>query len=89
MKYLELGSVSSGTMLARDLIPAFIDALESVDEVAAAGFDDRLMGGEPGPFPEWCETATAEVLLDDLFDALNGHCPSYCYFGANEGDGAD
>jgi hypothetical protein len=91
-RVLEVGSYSSDTMRSRDLIPAFIDALRSVDEKRA----DEIENAEEnkGVF-EWLETAgigdetdEASDLVNELFDVLNEYCPPYCSFGSTEGDGA-
>lgn len=88
VKYLPLGGVSWGTMREEDLIPRFLHALETVDAGRAADLRDE--------FEEINETTDVERrdewrrdLLDTLYDALNAHCPPYCYFGAHPGDGAD
>lgn len=81
---LPIGSISSGTMREEDLVPCFLSALEDVD-------------------PDRANVIAAEYHLEDdeqteddlcyaceaLFDALDEHCPDYCYFGAHEGDGSD
>jgi hypothetical protein len=83
-----IGSVSSATMRAEDLIPAFLDELESqkplrrehrklVREIKRRMNDDYF------------GTDDADYDLDALFDALNEYCLPYFYFGAHPGDGAD
>lgn len=94
MKYLELGSYSSGTMREEDLIPTFLDALESVaskKEVRALKREYRAVLralDRDGEIPDNLQS-DASWLLDSLFDALQEYCPPRCYFGAHEGDGAD
>lgn len=36
-----------------------------------------------------CEEQIGYLLNETLFDLLGNYAPPYCYFGANEGDGAD
>ena len=90
MAYLELGSVSSGTMLARDLIPTFMGVLEDVNPAECVRIDeDAEYSKNLDDGGAWYTTEDADFMLDDLFEALNEYCPPYCCFGANEGDGAD
>ena len=90
MAYLELGSVSSGTMLERDLIPVFMGVLKEVNPAECIRLDeDTSYSKYIDMAPDWYDTKDAGYMLDDLFDALNEYCPPYCYFGANEGDGAN
>lgn len=80
------GSISTGTLLPSDLIPAFCDELRALRGAVPAGLwrdARRAMASESvmddiGP-----------ELLSDLIDALNEFAPAYGYFGAHPGDGAD
>lgn len=99
MKTLPLGTISHGTMRPEDLIPAFLDALESVEPehelVAEWGrmidqFSNGMdVDGYEHRFAVWYLSDLSGYFLEELFDALNEHCPLYCYFGAHEGDGSD
>lgn len=97
MKTATFGSISSGTMRAEDLIPAFSDALIELD-------DDYTYGTLIAKSKAWITVANMPAMNDDpgeafadagqeilteLFDALNEAAPDYGYFGAFEGDGAD
>jgi len=89
MKYLELGTVSHGTMRTEDLIPVFLNTLRSFDSENQL-FDEwkhEIRDIEDG----WIERdpVNADAMLDDLFESLNEWCPPYCYFGSHEGDGSD
>lgn len=82
-----IGSVSSGTHRAEDLLESFAWELEYL-----ARKDGRLL--EFGGLI--LEAATADPETDEgsevvaaLFDALGEFAPPYTYFGAHEGDGAD
>lgn len=89
MTHATLGSISHGTMRPEDLIPTFVDELESLDsdkrhadliaEARAIDWDAQ----EGFNDDDCCE------VLSDLFDALESFAPDYCYFGAHPGDGAD
>ena len=85
------GSLSSGTMLASDLIPCFLDALE---ELATANDDD----GDLATVREmrkrterdgYYDGEDADEDLNSLFDLLERYAPDGHYFGAHPGDGAD
>ena len=93
MKYLSLGSYSSGTMRSEDLIPTFLDALESVDPVRAREIrleNLSLLNALDAKGEAWDALAEeASMFVDDLFDVLNEYCAPYTYFSASEGDGAD
>lgn len=84
----ESGSISHGTLLPEDLIPAFAMELRAlctehrehirlVDEAnhlaQRNGFDNEHV----------------DELIIELIDALNEHAPEGHYFGAHEGDGSD
>ncbi len=79
------GSISSGTLRAEDLIPAFAEELE------------RCVNGHPGNMTlveearaiEDYDSEEAQEILCDLADALNEYAPDYGYFGSHPGDGAD
>jgi len=83
-----LGSVSSATMLPSDLIPAFCRELRRL-----GARDKELTRIERQCARVNCDkyfnSEAAQWDLDALFDMLNEYAPSYCYFGAHPGDGAD
>lgn len=93
----DVGTVSQGTMRHRHLIPAFTSVLEEhaqevatklkteYAEVYARPFEDEWKDG----FPTFEEDEASDELMTELFDALEDIAPEGCYFGANEGDGAD
>ena len=87
IKYLDIGSISSGTMREEDLIPAFAGALESVQSA-----DDRKFIRELAKRQEVEEYYNSEESgydMEELFYRLENHCPAYTYFSSHEGDGAD
>ena len=99
--YAALGSVSSGTLRTEDLIPAFINALDSLkDEMSTSGdasykddvhrIDDTLAKIERHQEAEdYYESDEASFDLEALTDLLNIFAPPYAYFGTHPGDGAD
>lgn len=83
-------SVISGTMRPADLIPAFIDELESLNETKAAKLRVRIPSAAlwNAAHSFWNSEDAAE-LLEELFDALDYHAEVGLYFGAHPGDGAE
>jgi hypothetical protein len=79
---VSIGSISSGTIRAEDLIPTFLGELDSItgethkawEEVNAEGFE--------------YDSEDGLALLEDLWWALSDLCPPFVTFGASEGDGA-
>lgn len=96
-----IGSVSHGTLQPRDLIPAFISALEDVSPDAhltvTSRWEDVIARAEATSWEQvcdddervYCGDPVVDHLLDDLFQALDGAAPEGTYFGATEGDGSD
>jgi hypothetical protein len=94
MKNYPMGSISSGTMQEKDLIPAFLDELEyhvrqgkkrgylkEINRIRRAvdkDIDDSYFHSEDASFD-----------LEYLFNSLNDFAAPYFYFGAHPGDGAD
>jgi hypothetical protein len=92
-KTLALGSWSHGTMRNEDVIPALLDACDSVRmnahdrktvrrDAAEVNYQTRETG-------DWYDTEDADELGNRLMDILTCYCPPFCYFGAHEGDGSD
>ncbi len=88
-------TVSEGTMRDEDLIPVFLDFLES----AAPDYEGLLELGRRygsllivrdayGTHFDEASLDEARYLCEDLFNALDVIAPEGCYFGAHEGDGA-
>jgi len=80
---LDTGSYSCGTMRVQDLIPKFIGALRFIgatlpDPCSKHGFDGDGT----------CEECSY-LLNEDIWDAMNEHCPECYHFSSHEGDGAD
>lgn len=100
-KRINIGSISHGTMRAEDLIPAFIDELESQKPLHRAhrklitSIQKNIARYEDNP-PEnvesdgsYWDSEDASYDLESLFDALGEYCAPYFYFGAHPGDGSD
>lgn len=86
-----IGSISHGTMRARDLIPEFRDVLadlnqKSYREHLAKYSDTPIADNEVETDDQDEERADA---LDDLVDRLSAEAPDGAYFGSHPGDGAD
>lgn len=99
-----LGTLSHATMRSEDLIPAFVDALDSIREsitLYPAGIAGK--GLEPQACAEaariddllaWVENESECVdresdVVTELFDALDEFAPTGFYFGAHPDDGCD
>lgn len=97
MKTAKLGSVSTGTLKAEDLLEAFASELEFLVQewCSDEGREQRdgylrLVWEARAVAPqgeEWTERVAE--LVDDLMDALQAFAPANAYFGAHIGDGAD
>lgn len=72
-----IGTISHGTLLADDLIQAFMAELPASHKL-------RREYDEFG-----YNAAEADDLLEALFDALDAEAPEGTYFGSHPGDGAD
>lgn len=90
MAKASIGSISHGTLRSGDLIPVFaaelarLQGTESDDLVIQARAIETLLD-----YAWELDGERLSELVNELQDALNGHAPPYCYFGANEGDGSD
>ena len=82
------GSVSSGTMQPRDLIPTFLELLKELD--TGNEYTKIIQEGERIVESGNLDSEEASMYLnEDLFDALDSFAPEGHYFGAHPGDGAD
>lgn len=87
------GTVSHGTMLNRDLIPAFGAVLHDYDYETWRNLFCNTYVGEVlkviGTDSGFEENEATDDFVHDLFDALDFIAPPDHYFGAIEGDGSD
>lgn len=83
----EEGSVSHGTMLPGDLIPAFLSMLKHLDPDRAKSIEEEYE--DVIRDPDGADADVENDLLERLFDILDEYSPNGCYFGAHEGDGSD
>lgn len=91
-------TLSEATMLSEDLIPSFIDFLESVAEDCEIIEDveslkeevDKLeLEENTGYGTYYKDQEEASWLLNEqIWDLLNDIAPDFTYFGAHPGDGA-
>jgi hypothetical protein len=93
MKTLPIGTISHGTMRAEDLIPRFLDALESVkplraEEIREDNAETLARLGKENLSDDEIE-AQDYLLFETIWESLSDQCPPYCYFGAHPGDGSD
>lgn len=84
-----IGSISSGTMRTKDLLPAFLRELERQEKLTIAHKKlakeiSARMGSD-----DYYESEELDYDLGELFDALEEYCMPYFWFGAHPGDGAD
>ena len=94
IKSYPLGTVSSGTMQERDLIPCFLDELEwQVRQGKKRGYLREInrirRAADKDVDDSYFHSEDASFDLEYLFDALNDFAAPYFYFGAHPGDGAD
>lgn len=88
--YWHNASVSSGTLLASDLIPVFLEVAHEISTsfyISASEEWDEIWN-KTDSLHEQEAAERADELLVDLFDLLNDYAPVDCYFGTLEGDGA-
>jgi hypothetical protein len=88
MRNHNIGSVSSGTMLASDLIPCFLWELERQRPLRRIhGRLLREITARMGT-ADYFDRDDCNEDLDELFTALDAYSPEGFYFGAHPGDGA-
>jgi len=85
----KIGPISEGTLRPQDLLDTFAYKLSKL----ADNHTDRRLADDAIKLMHDVENDTADNTavqdtLDDLMDRLSSYAPSYCYFGANPGDGA-
>jgi hypothetical protein len=93
---LAIGSVSTGTLLMSDLIPAVLDVLRPLrlarEHRQAVARITRLLA-DMNDLPVTADEYFASDQSDEDYAKLCGiadcYCPPFCYFGSHEGDGAD
>lgn len=95
--YASIGEISSGTMRTEDLLDTFADELEDLVQRNAAAWcsdagraeRDRYVTliGDAREIEDF-DSEEASEIVDELSDALGEFAPPYCWFGANENDGA-
>lgn len=80
-RYIPFGTLVHNTLAEEHLIPAFLDAIESIapEEAEELRFNhaEEINLGDP----EFC--------WETLLDALNRHVPPYSFFGAHIGNSSD
>ena len=98
-QYANLGSISTGTMRNEDLIPDFLDTLETLANLNKCKRHHKCkrhltlideIENRIDTIPDYYNTEDADIdLNEDLFDALNEYAPPHAYFGSHPGDGSD
>lgn len=74
-------SISSGSLLASDILPKFIATLKKYNPEEAKVYEQIDFNSIP-------EDKVGD-LTEEIFKSMDTIAPEGCYFGANEGDGAD
>lgn len=91
----QVGSISEGTLDPVDLIEAFADTINELDETghfsdetaAALAFIEEDVPSDPDEASAFDDEL--EYMLAKMMEILDELAPPYCYFGAHPGDGAD
>lgn len=87
---LENMSVSSATIRPKDLIPAFISAIRTIDTTIESQLSSSLDYIENEMSKEgYFKSEDSQYDLDWLFDVLDSYAPDDFYFGAHPGDGSN
>jgi hypothetical protein len=98
----QLGTISHGTLLPEDLIPAFQDAFEELGGdykklMLASDVLFHTLAKKPHlheyeideAWERFYQSEDASVDVMDLMDAIQEICPPFVYFGSHSGDGSD
>ncbi len=100
MKTASIGSISHGTLRTDDLLAAFASELEDIVQRNAEkwcsdegrkerdGLLQLIAEAQDLIEKEGVDDEKSDI-IETLGDTLNEYAPPYCYFGTNEGDGAD
>jgi hypothetical protein len=83
------GSISTGTLLPGDLIPAFHAALIALGGKLPESEWETFERFEDGTIPHTFEDDYHDRLLETLESGIDALLPLGWRFGAHEGDGAD
>lgn len=89
MTKISLGSVSSGTLRAEDLIPCFADLLDELLPRRSPAIRPTLAKIRRRRGEKYFQSEDASEDVTWLEDQLSAIAPLYCYFGSHPGDGAD
>ncbi len=84
-----MGSVSHATMRSEDLIPAFLDCLESQRPLRKEHRKLVREIRERMEAEQYFDSEDSHFDLEELFDVLGEYAPEYFYFGSHPGDGSD
>ena len=87
-RFLPLGPISEGTLLAEDVIPELLDAARSVRMSRADRSKAYELRRAWERAPEDDLDGLAGEIWNDLLDLLTMYAPPGCYVGAHEGDGS-
>jgi hypothetical protein len=84
------GSVSTGTLRAQDLAPAFFDLLGDVNPyLIGTEWWEQMQRDVARIVASGGELDNADDIIDRIDDEINAQLPDGLYFGAHEGDGSD
>ena len=86
--YLPLGEVCHGSGLLSDQFAAVLEFATRHRDINSHVSQAVVDATEHWELHFDADSEDSHKAFADLCDALNGACPPFCYFGANEGDGS-